>query len=146
MELTPELFHKTVAEYEKIPGNHNLDSNSIREQYVNERNQVKTVEELLAFTKRWNPLYTMSCVRELIDISPEELSVISNTYDPMQVLDCMQKNTRTTTCDHINGDGPECAASFIIIPIMLLLAEEYSRGFHIPFNAALFQLCAAAKM
>ena len=149
MKINSDAFQKANTAYYKIPGDHKLDSNSIRDMYVTERKALKSPAELIAFTQRWNPLYTLPFPRELIDICPEELAVIASTYDPVSTWECIQKNTKpNNTCEHCNPDDEElnigCPAAFILVPIILLLAGDYSHEFSIPVNAAIFQMCLAA--
>lgn len=119
-------------------------TDNAQEAYVVELREVKTPKELLAFTKKWNPLYTLK-ISPVEGNDPEstkktresEEMIIAGTYDAEKALECIQKN-RKDICEHATSFS--CPGMCILMPGILLQSSLISRKFGVSTDLALMQM------
>jgi hypothetical protein len=116
---------------------------SVSEIYVQERNCIKSTEELIAFVKRWQPLFKLFVWKPKIGSVAYETydayeQLIEGTFNPEETLACMNKLCNIGECEHIGKYS--CCGMHIMLPYPLIDAFLAAKKYEVPFNVALIQI------
>lgn len=125
-----------------LPVRPTITQNLVRETYVEELLKVQSPEELLAFVKRWQPLFFLRRNRRPIDKKMKDAKRYRLTekyfqqmraleFSPERVLKCIARNRLPEEhCPHITMYS--CEAAHLLVPQVLsdadAIAEKYGVG------------------
>jgi len=131
--------------WQDLPIRVDVDSDeSVSEIYVQERDCIKSIEELIAFVQRWQPLFKLftwtkpkmgSAAYETYNAYED---LVEGTFNPKEALECMSKLRNEGECGHESKYS--CCGMHIMMPYPLLDAFLVAEKYEVPFNVALIQL------
>jgi len=114
-----------------------MDGCDVRVEYVKELSLVSTENELEAFTTKWNMLWRLP-YGENKELSKTEESIVNNTYDKIEALNCIRE-CRDKICSH-GENGIHCVGANILLPPIFLVCHMTSEFYGVPLMVALVQL------
>lgn len=98
--------------------------------FIEERNSIKNVDDLLAFVEKWNNIWLLND-----EITQEEYDIVDGAFDPYLIFDCVMKILRKEEIKDV--DSNVRIAMNICIPHSamraMLLAKKYGVGTDLGF-------------
>lgn len=114
--------------------------------YVSERDQIGSSADLLAFTRRWRPLYEMSkCKQDTRSrrscryrrTARQYRLLLGSAYDADSVLTCLSALRMGEICEH--SIRFSCVAMHLMAPVTLLEATLVAERFGVSTDIVLIQ-------
>ena len=108
----------------------------VQEAFVSERNLIHTVDDIAAFTERWQAVWLL--YRFGGTLTAEEQSIVDGTYNREQALKCLHICSKQQECEHV-PTGTSCVGMHITLPYPLLHVHLMANHFGVPSDIVLIQ-------
>jgi len=111
--------------------------------YVRELGDVHTENDLELFTAKWKALWMLPYGRKdaqgnRVGLSETEESIVYNTYDKAEALNCITEG-RQHACSHVEN-GNHCVGIDILLPPIFFVCSLLSEKYGCPVAVSLIQL------
>lgn len=135
MERNATIFDLPILPYCNGP--------DVADEYKKDRDGSISEETLRAFTTKWAALWKLKTQENDREMTPEEEALVLGTYNPENVLKCLEAlHLPDGKCEHV-GNGPSCCGMHIMLPPALMIVSLISMEYGLPFNPAFIQLSMA---
>jgi hypothetical protein len=137
----------------RLPVTPGFDTDNVSDSYIAELRGVATPEELLAFTARWAPLYSLSRARPFDRKAKDakrfrvtqknQQRLLAGDFDAVEALECIKQSRKRedredNTCKHARMYS--CVGMHIMTPSVLIDAFLVARRYGVSTDLALVQM------
>jgi hypothetical protein len=114
-------------------------TDTVREQFLKERNDVDTPEKLRAFIESWRNLWLLQGCEEN-ETNDSETALLEGTYDPEKVLDYKSKAKDIEVTDAEANDLNFGVTCELMLPVPLLMATNFAHYYGVGSDLGLVRL------